>query len=79
MGFADLELVVESEGLHYKHEVHPFLCPFVQNRSKFLYPLVLNILLRHYLFYQLNQSAHLVGLIWINIFRFHHSSDSVQY
>lgn len=51
MCFADLELVVESEGLHYKDEVHPFLCSFVQNCSEFLYPFVLDILLRHYLFY----------------------------
>ena len=78
MCFADLELVVESEGLHHKNEVHPFLCTFVQYRSEFLYPLVLHILLSHYLFYQLNQSTHLVGLIWITILRFHHSSDSVQ-
>jgi hypothetical protein len=73
----DFELVVQSEKLHHKHEVHPVLGALVDYALEQLHALAHHVLLSHYLLNQLHQPAHFVRFVWIHFFCLHHPPDFV--
>jgi hypothetical protein len=79
VGLTDLELAVESEGLHHEDEVQPMFRAFVDDASEESHALADYLfLLVNDLPDELDQPAKLVGFGGVDLIGLHHSSDSIQ-